>query len=248
MKNNPFEAHNIEHLSPSSINAWIQDPCYWILTYLFNKRSKSNVSALRGIALEKYYADYLTKKIKFMRDSELHNQFNQLLVENHYNIEDGIKETSHLTRMLNNLAQNFKSKEPEAYQHKIEVHFEDCPVPIIGYIDFIFKDKIVDLKSTTRMPRVQSEANNRQMTIYGMAVPHKKLELFYVSQLTTNTFYVVDTDYYKQQIYATIMGLTKFLSISSNRYELASFFTPNFDDWKWSEEMKNEATKIWRSL
>ena len=44
------------------------------------------------------------------------------------------------------------------------------------------------------------------------------------------------------------MGLTKFLSLSSNRYELASFFTPNFDDWKWSEEMKNEATKIWRSL
>ena len=67
MKNNPFEDHNIEHLSPSSINTWIQDPCYWILTYLFNKRSKSNVSALRGIALEKYYADYLTKKIKFMR-------------------------------------------------------------------------------------------------------------------------------------------------------------------------------------
>lgn len=248
MKNNPFEVHGIEHLSPSSINTWIQDPCYWILTYLFNKRNKTSISALRGIALEKYYSDFLNKEIKYMKDVDLKNQFNNLLVENHFDIIEGEKEAKNLSRMLNNLAQGFNDKDPEAYQHKIEVQFEDCPVPIIGYIDFIFKDKIVDLKTTTRMPRIQTQANNRQMTIYGMAFPDKSLELFYVSQLTTQKFYVVDTQYHKYQIYATIMGLMKFLSLSSNRYELASFFTPNFDDWKWSDDMKNEATKIWRSL
>jgi hypothetical protein len=248
MENNPFKVHGIEHLSPSSINTWIQDPCYWILTYLFNKRSKTNVSALRGIALEKYYADFLTKKIKYMKDSELKNQFDQLLVENHIDLSEGVKEQSNLIRMLNNLASGFEDKDPLSYQEKIEVFFEDCPIPIMGYIDFVFKDKIVDLKTTTRMPSIQSEANNRQLTIYGMAHPNKSLELFYVSQTKTAQFKVVDTKYYQSQIYYTILGLMKFLSISSDRYELASFYTPNFDDWKWSAEMKNEATKIWRSL
>ena len=35
----------------------------------------------------------------------------------------------------------------KTYQEKVEVKFDDLPVPVIGYIDFRFKDKIVDLKT-----------------------------------------------------------------------------------------------------
>ena len=41
--NNPFQTHNIGHLSPSSINSFIADPCLWVMRYLFNIREKSGV-------------------------------------------------------------------------------------------------------------------------------------------------------------------------------------------------------------
>ena len=44
---------------------------------------------------------------------------------------------------------NFDYDNLEDYQEKVEVQFDDMPVPVIGYIDFRFKDKIVDLKTST---------------------------------------------------------------------------------------------------
>ena len=32
------------------------------------------------------------------------------------------------------------------YQEKLEVQYGDLPIPIIGYIDFVFDDFILDLK------------------------------------------------------------------------------------------------------
>ena len=65
--------------------------------------------------------------------------------------------------------ENFDYKNLEAYQEKVEVPIDDMPVPIIGYIDFRFKDKIVDLKTSTRMPTRPTEAQKRQMALYSMA-------------------------------------------------------------------------------
>ena len=50
--NNPFSAHNINYLSPSSINTYINDKPLWVMRYLFGMKSSGGASALRGIALE----------------------------------------------------------------------------------------------------------------------------------------------------------------------------------------------------
>ena len=48
MKNDPFETHEIQHLSPSSVNTFIDDTCLWIMRYLFNYRNGGGPAMWRG--------------------------------------------------------------------------------------------------------------------------------------------------------------------------------------------------------
>ena len=72
--NNPFAVHNINYLSPSSINTFIGDKPLWIMRYLFGVRSSSGAGAVRGIASEFVLAnkykegkfDYNMLDMKFM--------------------------------------------------------------------------------------------------------------------------------------------------------------------------------------
>ena len=59
--NNPFAAHGINYLSPSSINTYINDMPMWIARYLFKIKSPSGASAVRGIAQEFALADKYEK-------------------------------------------------------------------------------------------------------------------------------------------------------------------------------------------
>ena len=163
-------------------------------------------------------------------------------------IEDDrrIKELGMLKDYSNMLNQQFDYTEMEDYQKKIEVTFEDLPVPIIGYIDFIFKDVIVDLKTTARMPSKPTEANKRQMAIYSLAYPNYRADVFYASPKATNKFIIDEADIKKhqKQIHSLAIGLMKFLSISDDKEELASIIHPNYDAWTWSQYMKEQSSKI----
>lgn len=115
----------------------------------------------------------------------------------------------------------------------------------MGYVDFLFKDKIVDLKTTNRMPSKPTEAQKRQMALYSMAYPDKKADLFFVSPKQHRVFTLSSITKYKKQLKKVAFSIQKFLSISEDRHELASLIHPNFDKWEWSEDMKKEAEKIW---
>ena len=50
--NDPFEKFGIDHLSPSSINTFIADPCMYILRYLYKHRGPSNPAMWRGTVVD----------------------------------------------------------------------------------------------------------------------------------------------------------------------------------------------------
>ena len=139
---------------------------------------------------------------------------------------------------------NFVYKDLEAYQEKVEVPIDDMPVPIMGYIDFRFKDKIVDLKTTTRMPSKPTEAQKRQMALYSMAYPNSSVDLFFATPKEYKKFTLKNLTLYKKQLRKVALSIQKFLSISDDKHELASLMYPNLDSWLWSG-MKEEANKIW---
>ena len=242
--NNPFKAHGINYLSPSSINTYINDTSLWVARYLFKIKSSSGASAVRGIATEFVLADKYEKGV--FDYNLLDVKFMSLCAESGIDLGDikTAKEKKLLKDFGTIIDENFNYKDLEAYQEKVEVQIEDMPVPIMGYIDFRFKGKIVDLKTSTRMPTRPTEAQKRQMALYSMAYPDSSVDLFFATPKEYKTFTLKNLTLYKKQLRKVALSIQKFLSISDDKHELASLMYPNLDSWLWSG-MKEEANKIW---
>ena len=245
LNNNAFETHGIHHLSPSSINTYISDPPMWVARYLFNIKSSSGPAAIRGIATEFSLAKKYEEG-KFDYDT-LEAKFITLCAESMLSFKD--KKTEKERKLLKGFGEvidkNFKYKNLKSYQERVEVQLEDLPIPIMGYIDFRFPNKIVDLKTTTRMPSNPTEAQKRQMAFYSMAYPNNSLDLFFATHKDYKKFSLKNLEEYKKQLEKVAYSIQRFLSISRDKYELASFVYPNFDSWTWGYKMKEEAKKIW---
>ena len=245
IKNNPFKVHNINYLSPSSINTYISDMPMWVARYLFGVKSGSGAGAVRGIVQEAVLADkYDTGKFNY---NLLEVKYMTMCTEFKLDLEDVKvkKEKSLLNNFGKVIDENFKYKNLEQYQEKVEVQLDDMPIPIMGYIDFRFKDKIVDLKTTTRMPSKPTEAQKRQMAFYSMAYPKNTVDLFFATPKDYKKFKLDNLSVYKKQLKKVAFSIEKFLSISDDKHELASLVYPNFDSWTWSDKLKQEAKKIW---
>ena len=209
----------------------------WVMRYLFKVKSSSGAAAVRGnaleFALEKKYTegefDYATLEAKFMT----------LCAESTIALDTkpAQKEMKSLT--------NFGEVIDKCYQERVEVKLNDLSIPIMGYIDFRFKDKVVDLKTTNRMPSEPTQAQNRQMALYSMAYPSNEIELFFASSKNHKKFKLTNLAEYKKQLEKVAHTIQKFLSISNDKHELASFVYPNTDSWMWGTQMKEEAKKIW---
>ena len=245
LSNNPFKVHGINYLSPSSINTYISDTPMWVARYLFKVRSSSGASAVRGIASEFVLANKY-KEGKFDYDL-LNMKFMTLCTESMIDLGDSKteKERGLLKRFGEVIDNNFDYNNLEDYQEKVEVQLDDLPVPIMGYIDFRFKDKIVDLKTSTRMPSQPTEAQKRQMALYSMAYPKNSVDLFFATPKEHKIFTLKNLTSYKKQLEKVAYSIQKFLSISDDKHELASLVYPNLDSWMWNGKMKEEAKKIW---
>ena len=140
-RNNPFEIHGINHLSHSSINTWIQDPAKFIADKLFNIRDIGSASMHRGTAVE----FGLSKRYEHMAweidNTIVEQKFEQLCQDDLIDVTDEkrIKEKSQLKEYTNKLNQEFKYDNLIEYQKRIEISFEDIPVPFIGFVDFVFE-------------------------------------------------------------------------------------------------------------
>jgi len=242
--NDPFKAHGINYLSPSSINTYINDQSLWVARYLFKIKSSSGASAVRGIATEFVLADKYEKGV--FDYNLLDVKFMSLCAESGIDLGDikTAKEKNLLKGFGSVIDENFDYENLEAYQEKVEVPIDDMPVPIMGYIDFRFKDKIVDLKTSTRMPTRPTEAQKRQMALYSMAYPNSSVDLFFATPKEHKKFTLKNLTLYKKQLRKVALSIQKFLSISDDKHELASLMYPNLDSWLWSG-MKEEANKIW---
>ena len=244
LSNNPFAVHGINYLSPSSINTYINDNALWVARYLFGVKSSSGASAVRGIATEAALADKYEKKTFDFKYLDMH--FMSLCAESGIDLGDTktAKEKKLLEGFGKIIDENFDYENLEAYQEKVSVQLDDLPVPIIGYIDFRFADKIVDLKTTTRMPTRPTEAQKRQMALYSMAYPKSSVDLFFASPKEHKVFTLKNLSVYKKQLEKVALGIQKFLSVSNDKHEIASLVYPNLDSWLWTG-MKEEASKIW---
>lgn len=191
---NAFARHGIKHLSASSLNLWRGSPGLWALRYLANVKDDGNAAMWRGTAVEGGFHSILRGfDLPAATDLALQN----FDANSHGEITDEIDaERNLIPPMLKGLAA-FTAAKPFppliGTQLKIEHWYDDIPIPVIGYADFVFEDGlIVDLKSTKACPSQPRPDHARQVSLY-MAAREAPGALLYCTHAKQG-FYRLDED------------------------------------------------------
>lgn len=254
--NDPFEVHQLNHLSASSINTFIQNPAKFILQVSGYRDQVGAPAMWRGIAVDFALCALLQDECdvgdvlgiarnKFIDLQNVSREQGEPVDENKLS-----KEYESLARYLEVAVPHFQSMgPPTSTQDKIKIELDDLPVPIIGYTDLQYDSTIHDIKTTGRWSSNIADSTLRQMAIYEKATGKVAfLDYLYVTQKTAEVRPVpaTDTDYHYAVVLRACKAIMRLLGTSDYIEEVAMHVFPDFDRWDFSEGEKEAAKKLWR--
>ena len=244
--NNPFDQFDIEHLSASSINLFIQDICLFIVRYLFKHKSPTNPAMLRGIVIDHALGNKTSvaeAQKEFMAlmnyEKKQGNVFDQEKAEIEYN---------NIEKYLDVGIPFYKDLgKPVSYQEKIILQFEDLPIDIIGYVDLEYKDCIRDIKTTAKTPKLTPQVS-RQLAIYSTALDKPAFaDYLYVAKTKQEvvTFEVEDVDARINEVYRVALAMMNLLQ-NNDINSLVEQFYPDMTSFMWDQSSIEVAKELWR--
>lgn len=245
--NNPFDQFDIEHLSASSINLYMQDIPLFIVRYLAKHKSPTNSAMLRGTVIDHAIGEkhsFKEAQKEFMSLMNYHKKegvtFDEVKAETEYkNIEKYLEVGLPYYEELG---------EPVSYQKKVELEFDDLPIPVIGYVDLEYEDCIRDIKTTARKPSELLPTVQRQIAIYATALEKDRAyaDYLYVTKTKSEviTFEVDDIDMRLNEVYRVASAMMNLLQ-NNDIHSLVDQFYPN-PDWMWSQSDIEFAKDLWR--
>ena len=246
--NNPFDQFDIEHLSASSINLFIQDIPLFIVRYLAKHKSPTNPAMLRGTVIDHAIGEkhsVKTAQKEFMSLMNYHKKegvtFDEVKAETEYkNIEKYLEVGLPFYKNLG---------EPVSYQKKVELDFDDLPIPVIGYVDLEYKDCIRDIKTSARKPSELLPPVQRQLAIYATALEKDRAyaDYLYVTKTKAEviTLEVDDIDMRLNEVYRVASAMMNLLQ-NNDINSLVDQFYPDFSNWMWSDSDIAVAKELWR--
>jgi hypothetical protein len=233
---NAFEKHSISHLSPSSLNEWMNNPLIWSIRYLGKHRDDYAPAAWRGQAVE----DGLTA---VLRGGDGAGVAAATFEKNALGeASDEVEAERKLVAPM--LAQAVKWSPPSplmAAQVKIEHWLDGVPVPLIGYIDYTFEcGTIVDLKTTKACPSSPRANHTRQVALYRAARDNAPASLLYVTEKKHACYPVGDNEAAEglAELRCAALTLERFLSVVDGAQDAMHMLPLNTDDFRVSQSMK----------
>ena len=189
--NNPFAAHGIEHLSPSTCNLFIGSPAAFVLQKCLKKGGQVGCAAFRGTATEHGIAKGLMEGASVDECIRAANdEFYKLSAMSQDPSKE--KERAAVADMVRvGLKELLPYGPPSAAQGKIDYTFEGLAVPFIGYFDFEWKNHniLIDLKTTHALPAKISTNHARQVALYTAAMGNENdPRLTYVTTKKCSTY------------------------------------------------------------
>ena len=252
---NGFAAHKIDHLSASSINLFIAQPALWCASYLMKRRTPVGPAAHRGTAIEcgveagLFDPEMPVKECQDLALAKYHALTRGVLINTDPRVEkerDCIP--SSVAIALAELRQYGVPEKAEGRQHKIEVTLDGVPVPIVGYLDWLFPQHgmLVDLKSTSRIPSEMTEAHCRQGAIYGAAKGNHQVRFAYVSAKRIAVYALANQERHIASVVRAAKAIENLLSLSSDGELLTRCFAPDMSSFYWGDASARAlATEIW---
>lgn len=247
--NNPFTAHGIDHLSPSTCNLFESSPAAFVLTKLLKRGGQVGAAAHRGSAVEKGIEHGIVNDAPINECIDVAKStfwgLQALSTDPRREKEEG----SIADFVTVGLAELRSYGQPTATQGQINYAFDEIAVPFTGFFDFVFKDSIiVDLKTTHALPSKITSKHARQVSLYVAALGNKhEGRISYVTPKKSSTYKVDDVSEHIETIKRIGMTIQRFLSISNNPEELASYVVPDISSFYFNDsEARQAAWEIWR--
>ena len=240
---NPFERFELSHLSASSLNCYMEEPAYWALVYLHKYRDEAGAAAWRGSAVEAGLDHWL-----FKRDLPAASQAALIRFELDAMGEADDKtekERQLITKMLEQACLALQTyPEPTVRQFKIEHWFDGIEIPLIGFVDYEFGDRGIDLKTTRRMPTEMWPRHSRQLALYA-AARGKPYSALYVTDKRHDIKSVDSPATHVKRLEWSAHSIRRLLSVFPDKHDAARIFAPNFESFYWNPMAIEAAKGIW---
>lgn len=246
---NPFERHGIKHLSPSSLRTYREEPALWVLQYLHGVRDEAGPGAWRGTAVEAGLNHYLLGQPDYAAKA-MHVAFEERAA----GLADDktAKEREALPMFLAQAREALKDKPtlmPKDQQFKITLELPGIEVPLIGFVDYLWPDYGVDLKTTMRMPSEPSAAHVEQMACY-MRATGKPFHLCYVTpkKWAMHEVSTAMADEAMERVYRGARAIRQLLSLVDGKDDALTLFSPEMEGYRWSPEIVKAAHSIYTRI
>jgi hypothetical protein len=246
---NPFEAHQLEHLSPSTCNLFIASPAMFVLEKLLKKRSPVGAAAHRGTSVEDGIVSGLLKGLPVSEAAAIANsKFAQLTaLSGDPRVEKEEKSVPEMVEI--GLKELSAYGPPSSTQGKIEYKIEGLAVPMIGFYDMMWEDHgiLIDLKTTHALPSKISTNHARQVALY-VAAKSNNLDarICYVTTKKSATYRLENIQQHVDALSRIALTIQRFLSISSDPHELAQIVVPDVDSFYFADPLARQAAfEVW---
>lgn len=239
---NGWQLHNIQHMSPSSLNMWADCPGAWLAKYRFGHNFKFGVAPQIGVLVEKVVANALLERM--MLEDAIKEAEGAFLKNNALNTSEKDRERvsdigAMATLAYEELKQYGKPDFDGEEQHKIELvcKGDGWELPVIGYLDFKYPDHglCIDLKTTLRIPSTMSDSHRRQEAVYKKALGNFAVKFLYVSPKKASILENEDSGESLRQVKAILNRQEKFLRVGDAE-TLKSFVPVNSASFYWNGE------------
>lgn len=243
----PFERHGIEHLSASSLALYRAAPALWCLRYLWRVQDEMGAPVWRGKAVEAGCDAILYKNAPDAEavaialaafEIDAAGEASDQIEKERAAIPGMIAQASKLLRPLG---------EPVARQFKVEQWIDGIEVPIIGYVDYLWPDYLIDLKTTLRLPSEPRPDHCVQVVSYGDAT-ERTAGLVYVTPTKSARFtsLEIDADAARATLRRSAFAVRRLLQTATDREHAAALFCPDMTSFWWSDATRAAALEVWR--
>ena len=247
---NPFAAHGIEHLSPSSCNLFTASPAMFVLQKCLKHPNKVGAAAHRGTSTETGIAHGLMNPSAPVAEciEAAMSQFSKLTaLSGDSRLE---KERDAVPEMVKiGLIELRPYGIPSSAQGSIRYEVEGLAVPLIGFYDFEWEEKgvLTDLKTTHALPSKISINHARQVALYRAARgDNLSARVTYVTSKKTATYELENAREHVDALAKIALQIQNFLAISEDPMKLASIVVPDVDSFYFNDpSIRQAAYDLW---
>lgn len=247
---NPFEAHGLDHVSPSQINLFCAAPALWVMEKLLKIRSPVGAAAHRGTAAEDGIIAGLIELTKPVEECiEIANRrFRELtaLSRDPNRAKEGDAVAGIVKQGLKELR---PYGVPTSTQGKIKYEAEGLAVPIIGFYDLRWEGQgiLTDIKTQLKLSSEIKTPHARQVSLYKAAISDNlDCRISYITDKKSATYHLENYRNHVDALLKIALTMQRFLAISNDAHELAGLVAPDTDSFYFNNPVaRQNAFELW---